>query len=134
MTRTKKKQPTKSQRKVAAAPTLRQTLSDATTATRGKRLIELAVRSADRYSPKRQNWFDRFSESKPRLAAEMLELVHDWLAGGPTRNLTDWSHGYGLQIAEPGVGHLNMQIPILDGVSLLPLLLGRESRTVSKTG
>lgn len=85
MTRTKKKQPTKSQRKVAAAPTLRQTLSDATTATRGKRLIELAVRSADRYSPKRQNWFDRFSESKPRLAAEMLELVHDWLAGGPTR-------------------------------------------------
>ena len=50
------------------------------------------------------------------------------------QNLTDWSHGYGLQIAEAGVGHLNMQIPILDGVSLLPLLLGRESRTVSKTG
>jgi hypothetical protein len=38
-------------------------------------------------------------------------------------NLTDWSHGYGIQVVRKGFGHLNLQIPIIDGVSYLAPLL-----------
>lgn len=88
-------------------------------------------------------WFGHTHRSESKIKRTVSSgPIGAWNAGCLCRiqpywmhqNLTDWSHGYGLQIAEAGVGHLNMQIPILDGVSLLPLLLGRESRTVSKTG
>jgi predicted phosphodiesterase len=38
-------------------------------------------------------------------------------------NLTDWTHGYGIQVVRKGFGHLNMQIPIIDGISYLSPLL-----------
>jgi hypothetical protein len=84
MTRTKKR-PTKSRRKVAAAPTLRQTLTETKTATRGRRLIDLAIRSSEKYNRPKPTWFDVFCETHPRLASEMLELVRDWVSNGPTR-------------------------------------------------
>lgn len=41
------------------------------------------------------------------------------------QNCTDWIHGYGIQLVQKGVGHLNLQIPIIDGVSYLAPLLDR---------
>lgn len=41
------------------------------------------------------------------------------------QNLTDWIHGYGVQMVEAGMGHLNLQIPIIDGVSYLSPLIDR---------
>lgn len=41
-------------------------------------------------------------------------------------NLTDWGHGYGLQLVRAGFGHLNLQIPIIDGVSYLEPLVSRS--------
>jgi hypothetical protein len=38
-------------------------------------------------------------------------------------NLTDWTHGYGLQVVRKGFGHLNLTIPIIDGISYLAPLL-----------
>jgi hypothetical protein len=43
-------------------------------------------------------------------------------------NLTDWTHGYGLQVVRRGIGHLNLQIPIIDGVSYLAPLVDMGSR------
>lgn len=40
-------------------------------------------------------------------------------------NLTDWGHGYGLQLVRSGFGHLNLQIPIIDGNSYLEPLVSR---------
>jgi len=44
------------------------------------------------------------------------------------QNVTNWSHGHGVQIAQDVSGqrmHLNLPIPVIDGISLMPLLLGR---------
>lgn len=41
------------------------------------------------------------------------------------QNLTDWMHGYGVQLVQAGMGHLNLQIPIIDGVSYLSPLIDR---------
>lgn len=38
-------------------------------------------------------------------------------------NLTDWGNGYGLQLVRNGVGHLNLQIPIIDNQSYLEPLI-----------
>ena len=38
-------------------------------------------------------------------------------------NLTDWSHGYGLQIVQPSGEFLHVNVPIVDNVSLLEPLL-----------
>ena len=35
---------------------------------------------------------------------------------------TDWAHGYGLQIVEPSGVFFTIQVPIIDGRSLLPAL------------
>jgi predicted phosphodiesterase/transposase-like protein len=35
-------------------------------------------------------------------------------------NITDWSHGYGLQFAQPDGRFLHLNVPIIDGLSLLP--------------
>jgi len=86
------KKPTKGKRKVAQAATLNATLTQTKSVLHGKRLIDLAVRSAEKYSTKRQNWFDRFAESKPRLAAEMVDLVRDWLSNGQTRKALPQLH------------------------------------------
>jgi len=43
-------------------------------------------------------------------------------------NLTDWTHGYGIQVVRQGLGHLNLQIPIIDGVSYLSPLLDFGSK------
>ncbi len=40
-------------------------------------------------------------------------------------NITDWSHGYGVQIAMPDGEFLHIIVPILNGKSLLGPLLGR---------
>jgi len=42
-------------------------------------------------------------------------------------NLTDWGHGYGLQLVRSGFGHLNLQIPIIDGVSYIEPLVARAN-------
>jgi hypothetical protein len=41
------------------------------------------------------------------------------------QNLTDWVNGYGIQLVQKGLGHLNLQIPIIDGVSYLSPLIRR---------
>lgn len=41
------------------------------------------------------------------------------------QNLTDWVNGYGIQLVQRGLGHLNLQIPIIDGVSYLSPLIHR---------
>lgn len=43
-------------------------------------------------------------------------------------NLTDWAHGYGVQLVRKGIGHLNLQIPIIDGVSYLAPLVNMGSK------
>jgi predicted phosphodiesterase len=43
------------------------------------------------------------------------------------QNLTDWMHGYGVQLVQAGMGHLNLQIPVIDGVSYLSPLIDRGS-------
>lgn len=40
-------------------------------------------------------------------------------------NITDWSHGYGVQIVMPDGKFLHIIVPILDGKSLLGPMLGR---------
>ena len=40
-------------------------------------------------------------------------------------NLTDWGHGYGLQLVKSGFGHLNLQVPIIDGKSYLEPLISQ---------
>ena len=35
------------------------------------------------------------------------------------QNLTDWINGYGVQLVQRGLGHLNLQIPIVNSVSYL---------------
>jgi hypothetical protein len=40
-------------------------------------------------------------------------------------NVTDWSHGYGVQIVAPDGEFLHIFVPIIDGKSLLGPLLGR---------
>lgn len=44
------------------------------------------------------------------------------------QNLTDWIHGYGVQLVQPGLGHLNLQIPIIGGVSYLSPLIKRGAK------
>lgn len=44
-------------------------------------------------------------------------------------NLTDWSHGYGIQLVRKGIGHLNLQIPIIGGVSYLAPLVSMGAKT-----
>ena len=41
------------------------------------------------------------------------------------QNLTDWVNGYGIQLVQRGLGHLNLQIPIINGVSYLSPLIHR---------
>lgn len=41
------------------------------------------------------------------------------------QNLTDWVNGYGIQLVQRGLGHLNLQIPIIDSVSYLSPLIAR---------
>jgi hypothetical protein len=41
------------------------------------------------------------------------------------QNLTDWVNGYGIQLVQKGLGHLNLQIPIINGVSYLSPLIHR---------
>lgn len=41
------------------------------------------------------------------------------------QNLTDWVNGYGVQLVQRGLGHLNLQIPIIDRVSYLSPLIHR---------
>ena len=41
------------------------------------------------------------------------------------QNLTDWVNGYGIQLVQRGLGHLNLQIPIIEGVSYLSPLIRR---------
>jgi len=41
------------------------------------------------------------------------------------QNLTDWVNGYGIQLVQKGLGHLNLQIPIIEGVSYLSPLIRR---------
>lgn len=41
------------------------------------------------------------------------------------QNLTDWVNGYGIQLVQSGLGHLNLQIPIIDNVSYLSPLINR---------
>lgn len=43
------------------------------------------------------------------------------------QNLTDWIHGFGVQLVRKRMGHLNLQIPIIDGVSYLSPLLDRAA-------
>lgn len=43
-------------------------------------------------------------------------------------NLTDWSHGYGIQLVRKGIGHLNLQIPIIGGVSYLAPLVSMGAK------
>ena len=40
-------------------------------------------------------------------------------------NITDWSHGYGVQIVTKDGEFLHIIVPIIDGQSLLGPLLGR---------
>ncbi len=40
-------------------------------------------------------------------------------------NITDWSHGYGVQIVAPSGEFLHIFVPIIDGKSLLGPMLGR---------
>lgn len=47
-------------------------------------------------------------------------------------NLTDWSHGYGLEFVRADQGFLHVNVPILDGVSHLSPLLRQISRRNSK--
>jgi predicted phosphodiesterase len=42
------------------------------------------------------------------------------------QNITNWSNGYGLQLVEKGMGHLNLTIPVIDGESYIRPLLGRS--------
>lgn len=41
------------------------------------------------------------------------------------QNLTDWVNGYGVQLVQRGLGHLNLQIPIVGSVSYLSPLIKR---------
>jgi len=41
------------------------------------------------------------------------------------QNLTDWVNGYGIQLVQKGLGHLNLQIPIIEGVSYRSPLIRR---------
>lgn len=41
------------------------------------------------------------------------------------QNLTDWIHGYGIQLVQRGLGHLNLQIPIIKSKSYLSPLVSR---------
>jgi len=41
------------------------------------------------------------------------------------QNLTDWVNGYGIQLVQQGLGHLNLQIPIINEVSYLSPLISR---------
>ncbi len=43
------------------------------------------------------------------------------------QNLTDWTNGFGVQLVQRGMGHLNLQIPVIDGVSYLSPLLDRSA-------
>ena len=43
------------------------------------------------------------------------------------QNLTDWVNGYGIQLVQRGLGHLNLQIPIIDGESYLSPLISRSA-------
>lgn len=43
------------------------------------------------------------------------------------QNLTDWVNGYGIQLVQRGLGHLNLQIPIINGVSYLSPLIHRSA-------
>jgi predicted phosphodiesterase len=51
----------------------------------------------------------------------MCQLQPLWMH----QNLTDWMHGYGVQLVQAGMGHLNLQIPVIDGVSYLSPLIER---------
>ena len=44
------------------------------------------------------------------------------------QNLTDWINGYGVQLVQRGLGHLNLQIPIVNSVSYLSPLITRGSK------
>jgi hypothetical protein len=41
------------------------------------------------------------------------------------QNLSDWINGYGVQLVQKGLGHLNLQIPIINSVSYLSPLIQR---------
>jgi len=44
------------------------------------------------------------------------------------QNLTDWINGYGVQLVQKGLGHLNLQIPIVEAVSYLSPLISRGAK------
>jgi hypothetical protein len=44
------------------------------------------------------------------------------------QNLTDWINGYGVQLVQRGLGHLNLQIPIVNSVSYLSPLIMRGAK------
>jgi hypothetical protein len=62
------------------------------------------------------------SADEPTLAAWSFGCLCRRMPLYYDTNPTDWSHGYGLQIVEPGGRFFTIQVPIIEGASLLQAL------------
>lgn len=73
-------------KKVAVATTLAATLHGVRAASTGG-LMARAREYAPKATPIRDNWFRRLERTQPQSAAELLQLVADWLGGGEMRDM-----------------------------------------------